>query len=292
MLQRRQNAAEKTGMFFVRRALLFFACLISAWAQGAEPIDVVFDLDWTLIYTSSPEAVAMDPRNTFSFGDKDYRFSDDAVNVLRAMHANPAYRVSFLSGGDAARNQKAIEMLYEMINADGGSRKPFKVGSLGELHATGAPETAPFTERFKKDLERFLPGFDPTRTVLVDDSKGFAFPGQERNMFWMQNTYDDIPDFARRAELSVDPKYLPPDEASWLRERRKLLWTFGSLEEARRKAELSGEAFVDALHRIHVERDSPGGEELIKLGRERMFGALAVSDPCAKAWASVRRGAP
>ncbi len=261
------------------KALFIVLCLaLPSLTALAKPIDVVFDLDWTLLYTTNAKAAEMDPRGVFEVEGKLYRLADGAIEILRSLHDNPNYRVSFLSGGTASRNAEALKIVYGLVNSDGRKRSPYRVGHIDDLIRTEAPETARFTDKFKKRLRGFIPDFDPSRAVLVDDSKGFYAAEEEENFFWLQRTFDDIPDFSRRSELPVDPKYYPSSEDVWRSERAKLLWAFEAIERSREISERTDDAsgFLKALKGMQADRDSALGRDLIA-GAHRRLGTTLKS---------------
>lgn len=256
------------------------------WAS-AGPIDVVFDLDHTLITETPSENVVRDGRRVFQFGDHFYRLTDHTVEVLRAVHGNPAYRISFYSGGERERNMAVLSWIYELVNADGrGSRRPFQVLSREDLHRRpGVGDDARFTQRYGKDLTRIHPSVDLRRAVLIDDAGAFAEPGQERNMLWLEKTYNDRPVYPHGMP---EGPYEASSRAQWLREKHKLAWAYDLLEEAREASERTGRDFRDELaeratREAELSRElarnvSPRADLRIEAGFQRLGFVARPSD--------------
>jgi hypothetical protein len=222
-------------------------------ASETVPIDVVFDLDWTLLYASNAESAGIDASNVVHVEDKTYRLADYAQEAIAHLLSTGRYRVSFFSGGQDSRNAAVVARLYDEVKTRTGRRyAPHAVGGFDELTRTSAPDTAPFAERLKKDLKTILPDVDLERAVLIDDSKAFAPPGQEGNMLWLQATYEDAPDLDALSNQykAAHAKYLPPDEKAWALERNKIAWAVGVIEESRLRSEQSGRSFREELDTI------------------------------------------
>ncbi|MBI3542369.1 MAG: hypothetical protein HY075_03730 [Deltaproteobacteria bacterium] len=265
-----------------------FVVLALAWATLAAlpaiaseaPIDVVFDLDWTLIYATRPEVAGFERENVIVADGQLYRFSDHAVDVLLKLHETPPFRISFFSGGEPTRNRAVVDELYRRINArapPGKRFQPYRVGDKELLTPTGAPETARFPERFKKDLRKLIADVDLSRALLIDDIEHFVAAGQEGNVLWLQDTFDDVPIFGRpgeTAKLKIEPR----SRTAWAVERNKLAWAIGVATEAERLArETPSVSFVEHARRLThdrggalIRRTAPSQLELAKTGLRAM----------------------
>ncbi|WP_413291178.1 NIF family HAD-type phosphatase [Bdellovibrio sp. HCB337] len=227
-------------MPIVRLILLFLGLFVLApvWAKGPS-LDVVFDLDWTLFYPSktSPNS------NSLSFGPDYYVMADGAAQVIAALHRD-GHRVSLFSGGEDGRNQALAEYLLEKVKAQGVSDFAFyKVLSKKDLTPRpGAAPDARFSERYMKDLSKV--NEDLSRVVLVDDMDKFAVRGQEKNMYFLGTTYAYHESFNPQMQGAYDP----PNEAEWLRERRKIMTFYQAFKAASTQA--VGDEFLPSLRAL------------------------------------------
>jgi hypothetical protein len=222
----------------------------SAPALSPAPIDIVFDLDWTLINPTNEEMARVDDRDIIRFQNEIYRITNQAIDVLIELHQQPEVRISFFSGGSAERNQFAIKAIYEKIHArtKNNQAQPFRILSAGDLTTVSDRTDLKFTERYKKDLSRF---FDLKSAVLIDDVANFTMPGQERNILWIGKTYNDRPQF----EVSYvanprDAAYLAPNQSEWLRDRNKLLPVKEALLSALKMTRQKTGSFVENLNSL------------------------------------------
>jgi hypothetical protein len=222
-------------------------------AKSAPPIDLVFDLDWTLVYSIPKEQYTNTDKLMFQFRDEYYRFSDHAVEVIRALHQDGSFRISYCSGGDKARNEFVIDQLYQRIAISGGDRyEPHRVLNFEDLVPTGAKNPgSSFVDRYRKDITKIGSDVDLRWAILIDDQAGFTIDSQKRNQFWLGPTYrffnsTEAIEIARRRGIP----FLPPDEASWRLERRKLLTVFGAVMQAKSVSLRQGTSFVSSLERV------------------------------------------
>jgi hypothetical protein len=198
--------------------LLLGPCL--AFGQGGS-INVVFDLDWTLLNKTTPAMVQADPTNTFEFNGEWYRIAHLSVESIVALH-KAGIQISIFSGGEMERNQFAAILLEEKIKKHLGDQSFsfHKILNKNDLLVVNQDPQARFTDRYKKELSRF---FNLENTLLVDDIAKFVVPGQEKNMAWLGPTYNDRP----RAELQhleeiKDKAFTAPHILEWLRDRHKI----------------------------------------------------------------------
>lgn len=206
--------------------------------------DVVFDLDWTLFYPSKTGG----GKDSVRVGEDSYRLADGVVQVIAQLHKD-GHRVSLFSGGLEGRNRILAQFLLEKMKARGVEGFSFyKVLSAQDLRPRpGAASDARFAERFMKDLSLVNP--DLKHVVLVDDMAKFSVLGQEKNMYFLGQTYT----FYENYDPAAKGPYDPPSEAEWHRERHKLL-TFHQLF----KAAISGAGGDDVLIRLQALRDGRG----------------------------------
>lgn len=195
-------------------------------------MDVVFDLDWTLLYP-----LKENPNGKFSkvieASDELYRIADGAEDVLLRLYEMPNVRISFYSGGNTARNIEALKKI-QLANGQSAFDIAYKVLNVSDLAAISYDESLPFTQRFKKDLSRI--NSDISRVILIDDSKNFALAEQSRHQLWLGKTYnyyekfDDIP--------LVKDGYDPPNLKEWMRERNKIYSAYEAVLEVYANKEL------------------------------------------------------
>jgi len=230
------------------------ALLILFFATAAGATDLVFDLDWTLIYTTRESAVSADPSHTFTHGRLTYRFSDLAFDVLMELHRLPGVRISFFSGGGSERNEQVVRLLYQELNRRariGESFAPHRIGSRDLLSAIGT--SGRFAERFKKDLTRLIPDVKLDDALLIDDS-GFAMPGQELNLVQLPRALDDIPVYSSAEWRSSSLREIPSDEHEWALERNKMAWVLGLIAQALESGD-SRHKVVERVKLLQLEKD-------------------------------------
>ena len=220
-------SAEYTGkaLLIFLTGLLFLSSAIAQQtihqnSQNLQPVDLVFDLDWTLINPTSPLMAKADPKDILVIEGQFYRISNQAVLLLRKLHQFSFVRVSFFSGGKESRNKEAIQLLYQKVNQNGEHFHPYLILSKQDLNVVNLDPQLKFADRYKKELSRF---FDVSQTVLIDDIKEFASKGQEKNLIWLGVTYNDLPAYSLRyLNDSREKNYHAPDQKEWARDRNKL----------------------------------------------------------------------
>ncbi len=196
-----------------------------SWSCFGQTIDVVFDLDWTLVYPLENSHSANTAKVIWAQG-KPYRITEWTSEVLGELSKKRDLRISFFSGGDKIRN---IELLKQIILPNQKSAFDIAYKTLHEedLIEINSDESLAFTSRFKKSLTKINPDLD--RIILVDDSIGFTPPEQRRNQLWLGETYDfyedsnDIPAIKREHD--------PPTIQHWKNERNKLLSVYNEVEK-------------------------------------------------------------
>lgn len=197
--------------------LLLYPCL----SFGQERLNVVFDLDWTLLNSTTEAMVQAEPQGTFSFEGKLYRIVHGTAEAIKKLHEQ-GIEVSLFSGGSSARNDFAAKLIQQQVNELLG-RNEFqfkKILDLEDLLIVSTDPNARFAEKFKKELSRF---FDIERTLIVDDMIAFSVKGQEKNLVWLGKTYNDRPRFELQNSESAESKaYSAPDFSEWQRDHDKI----------------------------------------------------------------------
>ncbi len=195
--------------------------LRSPASQGkSAPIDVVFDLDWTLIaQVKSPAGIA--PQDLLRFEDEYYRLNPGAREILTDLLALENVRVSFFSGGAIERN---LEVLSQVdlggVSARDVAYKVLSRTDLSDFSTQVGPE-ARFSERYKKDLRLVNP--DLSRVIMIEDNTNFALDKtQSQNFIWLGETYENIEVYSQAYAQKIEAKYRPDSFAQWLSSRLKL----------------------------------------------------------------------
>lgn len=242
----------------LRALILSLILLLGPLAPGAvraaEPIHLVFDIDWTLVYPL-PEKPAQPDAHTIEVLGKWYRFTDDSAAVIAEAAANPALRVSFFSGGERERN---LQLLQKLKLPDGRSALDVatKVLSTEDLTPGSKEPGAKFAQRWKKDLTKVEP--DLNRVVLIDDIADFALPGQERNMYWLGETYNFAGSFSEaQARALLKAEYEAPTETAWKWERAKLKRAFAFIRRAAKDSPGNATGFLHRLQELRSVGDCP-----------------------------------
>lgn len=215
------------------------------------PIDIVLDIDWTILNPTTEALAEAVPEGIFRHSTGVYRYSKHIVDFMRTLHSMPGVRVSFYSGGEADRNHAVVKDLYNKINEKMSSNhfEPYKVLSLEDLTPVSSDPKLRFGDRLKKDIARF---FNPRFAVLVDDTKDFVMHGQERNQLWLGETYNDRPRYELvHLEKPEDVKYSAPNKKEWQRDLDKLLPVLDILTQAIRKTRSSNVDFVQNVDHIN-----------------------------------------
>lgn len=222
--------------------------LANGQTNRSQFVDVVFDLDSTLINPTTPELAASDPEGTVLVNQNLYRFTDHVVQIIADLYAYPEVRISFFSGGDSDRNHQIVKILYDQVHQKNPGVTPYRILSFDDLTVVSDDPTLSFSKRYKKDLSRF---YNLSSTVLVDDNTQFAMPGQEGNLLWIGKVYRDIPRYELINQMipsgSAMDAHLPPNKIEWKRERNKLILAEELLIEALHKAANGDLSFVDAI---------------------------------------------
>ncbi len=241
-----------------------------------QTFNIVFDLDWTLIYSTrdNKEGVA----DVIFSPTESYKFADGAAEMTEALLRVPGVKISFFSGGPAERNEK---ILKNLILPSGRSAYDiaYQIRSYDDLERRpGIPESSHFTKRFRKNPKNI--DANSENTIIVEDSPQFIDPHQQGNVLWIGNPYE----YVDRPELINDPEYrakfqfLPKDVEDWKRERSKIIWAYGALISMI-EAVLSGRAqnLVEANLKQFTtpsnEKAHPGSEAMSKyltIGKQRL----------------------
>ncbi len=189
-------------------------------ANSTLPLDIVFDLDWTLIaQVKNTEAIPSE--ELLRFEEETYRLAPGARELIAELLERDNIRISFFSGGGIERNQAVLSQIQ--INNRSALEIAYKVFSrndLTDLSAQVSPE-ARFSERYKKDLRLINP--DLGRIVIIEDNANFALADNQRaNFIWLGDTFENMESWSQALALKTDPKYRPNSYGQWLSSRLKL----------------------------------------------------------------------
>lgn len=243
--------ARLTILSTLMTAVLLFSPVL--WAQLTSSqtettLDVVFDIDWTLVNSTTEKMAAADSKGIIKIDRTFYRLSDHALEVLMALHKTPGVRVSFFSGGSTERNQKLLQIVYERLNKEAhpSQFQPHLILSVDHIKQVSQSPDLKFSERLKKDLS---PYFDLKRVLLFDDVKDFFYPGQEKNLIWVGKTYNDRVRFDLahlESQSEKDKPYSAPNYNEWNRDRNRLLRVLDIVQESLRISREKNISVVEA----------------------------------------------
>ncbi|MFZ4712456.1 MAG: hypothetical protein ACOYL6_01975 [Bacteriovoracaceae bacterium] len=194
-------------------------------------LDVVFDLDWTLLYPiKDPSKVK--PEKLIEADGGYYRVADWTEEVLTQLSERPDVRISFYSGGSIIRNIEALKKI-KLASGKSAFDIAFKILNNADLFTVSDDQSLPFNQRFKKDLTRINSNI--SLVILVDDSKNFTMPGQEAHQLWLGKTYNfyEIAEDLPLERGAYDPKTI----SEWRRERNKMLSIYESIMKVYNKKE-------------------------------------------------------
>ncbi len=197
--------------------------LVPAGAQESRPYQkttfvdgkVLIDIDWTLIYHIDAAAATVEPENVIEHQGKYYRLADYAVEYIELFH-QAGLDIAFLSGVVADRNHYVIKKLYEKINTISSTKREVpQIFSMNDLTRV-APEDSglPFTERYKKDLNKYVSVKDLPNTILIDDDPRFAIKGQ-RDHFLSIVAFKDILNYSDIEQKLPSNAYYPKNEREY-----------------------------------------------------------------------------
>ncbi len=203
-------------------------------------VDVVFDIDWTLVSQVDSYDAAGSSRVYKSLDDY-YRLTDGAQEIIQDLLEDKNVRISFYSGGSEARNLDLLSQI-KLANGDSLLDISHKVLSKKHLLEVSTDESLRFSERLKKDLT--LINKDLNSVVLIDDIEHFTPLSQRKNVIWTGKTFS-----FQDAFIHMDGDHQAKTELAWLRDRYKLYSSHSKIKNALKKIKVSNISFVDAVNR-------------------------------------------
>ncbi len=214
--------------------------------------DLYFDLDWTLFYgIKDPGEVEKSKLLKYSSGNEVayFRLLDNTQWLIESLLDLKGVRIHFITGANRDRaewllsqirihNQTALSIASSVITKD-------------QLLETSNDPNMKFTMRYGKYVQRWRPGIDMTRTLLIDDSIEFARFGLA-----VMNSHGKYNFHRQFSAERVGQVYEAPNEIEFLAERNRALLIYNVIAEAHRldtngKADftaVASEALLDTDH--------------------------------------------
>jgi hypothetical protein len=230
----------------------FILFLLSLEAFAGVPVDIVFDIDLTIValVKDGPGGdlladPALPDKGIVDIGyhNERYRVFEGVRELLEKLKKDPRVRVSFFSGGQEARNEA---LLKKIKLQDGSSLWDLAQGRvLGRLSMTptGLPSPARIRERFKKDLTKINP--DLSDVIIIDDIKEFVPSSQRPNLLWIGEDFP-FPDRTKNPPASVHPTLLQ-------QEKNKYQWISRHLDHVLHLRFTEGRPLSETLQDISIK---------------------------------------
>ncbi|OFZ26961.1 MAG: hypothetical protein A2381_20260 [Bdellovibrionales bacterium RIFOXYB1_FULL_37_110] len=221
----------------------------SVVAKEDEIIDIVFDLDWTLVCELEDGSHAHG--NILDISRKKYRIANWAEEMLVLLASRPNVRLSFYSGGDQIRN---LEILKEIILPEKNISVfdlAYKILSKDDMDEVSQEKTLRFSQRYKKNAAKINSNLN--NVIIIDDVSDFTLASQKQNLLWLGptfNHYDSYELVKKARKLDPTNKYIPKNQAQWKLNQDRLLVIYGILDEALEKTQKNGTPFVQNVQTI------------------------------------------
>ncbi|HEX7672907.1 MAG TPA: hypothetical protein VF412_01980 [Bdellovibrio sp.] len=210
----------------------------------SQPIDIIFDIDWTTFYTINPTDPNQADSNIIWVEGKAYRPTEHLGEVLESLLQHPEVRVSFFSGGERSRNE-ALLKAFRLPSGRSAFDVSYRVFSKEDLSVVSTDATMPFSKRYKKSLEGLLPNATPERAVLIDDQPEFA------KAPWVGVSSLGRFNFQKNFDASKIPmSFFPENREQWMAEKDKALMWKTLLEEAISSSEKSETSFAQIVSSV------------------------------------------
>lgn len=193
-------------------------------------IDVVFDLDWTLV--SLVEKGGGEGQNSVRVRHEVYRVNDYARELVTYLNSLEGVRVSFYSGGPEERN---LPLLKNIKLLDGSGKSFYDVAhkivsrdEMIEVDVSHIPN-ATNADRWRKNLLKIKGSLE--NLIMVEDDIRHALDDvQKSHTAWLGMSFRHFESF----DLLVrDPKdqFLPGSKSQWVFHRNKLGILSGIIDE-------------------------------------------------------------
>ncbi len=229
--------------------LLLF--LFSFHAIAGVPVDVVFDIDLTIVamVKDGPGgdllADPADPHRgivNIGYQNERYRVFEGVRELMEKLKKDPRVRVSFFSGGQEARNEALLKKIR--LN-DGSSLWDLSQGRVlgrSSLTPTGLVVPARIRDRFKKDLTKINP--DLADVIIIDDIKEFVPETQRANLLWIGEDFP-FPDRTQTPPASINPILLA-------QEKNKFQWISRHLDHVLHLRFTQGRPLSETIQNISI----------------------------------------
>lgn len=226
-------------------------------------IDIVFDLDWTLVSENINTSQKLFIDNRVTVKGIEYRINDWALEMITELSTRQNVRISFYSGGKIERNKELLSKLKLMDNTNRSFLDiAYKVKSFSDLYKV--PESQilgdMFADKFKKNLLEI--NEDLSNLIIIDDNYKFAIDEiQKKNMFWLGPSYIHYESYKHTPTELIDDsikKFVPKSASEWFVGRNKLLFIWGILDKALDNSK--NKNFVDLVNQYSQNLNLATGE--------------------------------
>lgn len=198
---------------------------------AAEPIHIVFDIDWTLtsnIPSEQTVPAGLEGTRYFKIGGDTYRLSDGVEETLRRLLRYPHVKISFFSGGAEARNEAVLKNI--ILDSETGksafdvAEKILSFSELDDLYeGKPIPSDVHFADRYRKNLARHFG--DIRRVFIVEDTEKFIYETQVKTLFHLGDTYDyyrNYSDVLALKKTGNRTAFTPPTRRKWEIDRARI----------------------------------------------------------------------
>lgn len=204
---------------------------------SSKEIHIILDLDWTIV---SPVENVLTGKNIISVEGELYRLHEGAKELLEQLFRTPGVKVSFFSGGSRERNFQLLSQLKLFDGNENAYSRAYKVLSKDDLtRLESVPETARFSEKFKKDISKISKDLD--NIIIIEDNPFFAInKEQSKSFLFLGQTYKYFESF-EESQLAMknlknpteqELKYYPRNWIEWKLNRDRLKILHQTLNES------------------------------------------------------------
>lgn len=185
-------------------------------ASANNLIDIVFDLDWTLIKQLKRGESLKGP-NIITYNDELYRVNDGAIELLSYLSKRDDVRLSFFSGGGKLRNESVLKKM--MIGKRSAYDLAYKILSKDDLEIISTDSSLSFTQRYRKNLLKVNSNLE--QTLIIDDDIRFAVDdSQVKNFLFLESVKYHIDDPSQI--IHATGPFDPQTKSEWFFDKNKL----------------------------------------------------------------------
>lgn len=194
--------------------------------------DLYFDLDWSLFYgIQDPNSV--EPNRLLRYETAHeaaketlyFRALDRAGWMLENLLALRDVRIHFITGADRQRAEWLLKQLK--VGNSTAFAEATSIVTFEQLLETSTDTEKRFPERYGKYVQRWNPGADMSRTLLIDDSVGFSRFGLQ--VLHSHGKYNFHQNYDPRLSGG---KYEPTSKDEFESERRRATLIYNLIAEA------------------------------------------------------------